>query len=591
MKLFSKLNLFMKWLQLSLTKRQFIILSSVLIGLSVSIVAIILKSFVHFLYSFKENISLTNFNYLIFIFPLIGVVVSVFMVQKLMKGKLEKGLKSIHNDIVNNSSLVPPQQMYAQVLTSSISVGFGGSAGLEAPISITGAAFGSNYARTYRLNQNERTLLLACGVAAGIGSAFNAPIAGVLFALEVLLLDIGISAFTPLIISSATAALLSKIVLNDDVFLYFKLQQAFDYKNVPYYVILAIISGVVSVYHGRVFSKIELLFEKSRKSEFKKALFGAFLLSVLILLFPALYGEGYQSIKNLSLEQANELFKNSLFFNIDSNQIYLLICVGILVFLKAIATGLTISSGGNGGNFAPSLFVGSYLGFVVSRMINLFNFTEVPESNFTIVGMAGVLSGLYHAPLTAIFLIAEITGGYSLIIPLMIVSSISFAISKYFEPFSIDTKALVKQGKFLTNDRDYNVLNTMQLSDFIEKNFQILDPNDSLEFLIDGIAKSNRNIFPVVNKDSELIGVVMLDNIRDVIFKPKLNQFIKVKDLMVIPPAIIEINQSMDYIMSKFDETNSWNLPVVKAGVYIGFISKSSLFSHYRDHLKSITIN
>ena len=264
-KLFNQLNLSIKWLQFSLTKKQFIIISSVLIGLSVSIVAIILKSFVNILYGLKELTVQTNFNYIVYVFPFFGILITIFIIQKLKKGKLEKGLKSIHNDILHHSSIVPSQQMYAQVLTSSISVGFGGSAGLEAPISITGAAFGSNYAQTYRLNQNERTLLLACGVAAGIGSAFNAPIAGVLFALEVLLLDIGISAFTPLIISSATAALLSKIVLNDDVFLYFKLQQAFDYKNVPYYLILAIISGIVSAYHGRVFSKIELIFDKSKK--------------------------------------------------------------------------------------------------------------------------------------------------------------------------------------------------------------------------------------------------------------------------------------------------------------------------------------
>ena len=328
-----------------------------------------------------------------------------------------------------------------------------------------------------------------------------------------------------------------------------------------------------------------------KKSDFKKAIIGSFLLSILIFFFPALYGEGYQTIKNLSLQQPNELLKNSLFFSNSTSQIYLLISIGILVLLKSVATGLTISAGGNGGNFAPSLFVGSYLGFLVSRIINLFNFTEVPESNFTIVGMAGVLSGLYHAPLTAIFLIAEITGGYSLIIPLMIVSSISFAISKYFEPYSIDTKVLVKQGEQLTNNKDYTILNTMNLNNFIEKNFQVLDPNDSLEILIESISKSKRNIFPVVNKHSKLIGVVMLDNVRDVIFKPELYSLIIVKDLMIIPPTIVEVNQSMEQIMRKFDETNSWNLPVLSNGEYVGFISKSSLFSHYRDHLKSITIN
>ncbi len=310
-------------------------------------------------------------------------------------------------------------------------MGFGGSAGLEAPIVITGAAFGSNYSKTYDLDKKEKTLLLACGIAAGIAAVFNAPIAGVLFALEVLIIDISISAFTPLILSAATGALISKIFLNDDVLLSFQLQQPFNYFNVPFYILLGILAGLISIYHARTFTKIEGLFSNAPKKKYLNVLIGGVALAMLLFIFPSLFGEGYQSIKLLSTQHPENLLDNSILQSLKNNQWIVLAFIGAIIFIKSIATGLTIGSGGNGGNFAPSLFVGSYLGFFFSRCINMLNLGNLPENNFTIVGMAGVLSGLYHAPLTAIFLIAEITGGYTLMIPLMIVSSISFGTVSY----------------------------------------------------------------------------------------------------------------------------------------------------------------
>ncbi len=435
-----RIHALIHWTKNKLTKRQFILFSSILVGLSAGFAAIVLKFFVHYVFVIATLGKDDNLKYLLLILPLNGILLTVWVVRKILKGRLDKGLAPIHDAIKNDASIIPKEQTYAQIITSSLTVGMGGSAGLEAPIVITGAALGSNYSTTYGLTVKDRTLLLACGVAAGIAAAFNAPIAGVLFALEVLLLDVAMSAFTPVIIAAATGALISKIILQDEILLSFKLQQPFDYYNVPFYILLGIFAGLVSVYHIRTFSKIEKLFSKKKKKIYVNVFAGGIALACLIFIFPSLFAEGYESIKILSLQKPEELLNNSFLHNYKNSEWFVLFFVGILIFIKAVATAITIGSGGNGGNFAPSLFVGAYLGFFFSRLLNLLNITSLPESNFTIVGMAGILSGIYHAPLTAIFLIAEITGGYTLMIPLMIVASISFAISKYFEPYSLDRK-------------------------------------------------------------------------------------------------------------------------------------------------------
>jgi CIC family chloride channel protein len=589
-KLIKKMHSFVEWVQFRLTNKQFILLSSVLVGLSVGLAAIVLKTAVHAIYLASTYKGLGNYKYLFLFFPLIGIFLTVLVIKNLLKGKLEKGLSHIHYAIAKKSSLMPQEQMYAQIATSSLTVGLGGSAGLEAPIVLTGAAFGSNYAKTYNLSYSERTLLLACGIAAGIGATFNAPIAGVLFALEVLLVDISISAFTPLIISAATGALISKIVLQDDILLSFSLQMPFNYNNVPHYILLGIFAGLISVYHSRTFSKIEGLFSKRKQKTYHNVIIGGLLLAGLIFAFPSLFGEGYQSIKHLALQKPEDILINSFFEKFRGNEVVVLVFVGLLIFIKSIATGLTLGSGGNGGNFAPSLFVGAYLGFFFSRLLNILGLTNLPESNFTIVGMAGILSGLYHAPLTAIFLIAEITGGYTLMIPLMIVSSISFAISKYFEPYSMDVKKLALSGKIFTNDKDQNILATISTSILIETNFQSVSASLNLGGLVNVIAQSKRNIFPVLDSNNKLLGIIILDNIREIIFKTELYEKIAVHDLMNPATAVISANQSMESVMKIFDETGAWNLPVTDNGIYVGFVSKSSIFSSYRSKIKDITI-
>lgn len=580
-----KLNGLINIAQQQLSKKQFILLSAILVGLSAGIAAITMKSFVHLIFTLATYKPIVSLRYLYLVLPACGIFLTVWTIKKLLKGKLEKGLSPIHYAIAKKSSIVPREQMYAQVITSTLTVGLGGSAGLEAPIVITGAAFGSNYAKTFQLDYKDRTLLLACGVAAGIGAAFNAPIAGVLFALEVLLLDISISAFTPLIIAAATGALVSKIFLKQDILFNFLQSSPFNYYNVPFYVLLGLLTGLLSVYHQRMFLKLEHWLSSLKLGAYKKVLLSGAMLAALILFFPSLFGEGYASIKILASSNSNQIFENSILHDFTSNSWFILLFITITMLVKVFATAITLGSGGNGGNFAPSLFVGAYAGFVFSRFINLTHLTTLSESNFTLVGMAGILSGLYHAPLTALFLIAEITGGYNLLIPLMIVSSISYAISKHFEKFSLDAKKLASTGSIFTNDKDKNILTTISTSRIVETDFVKIFPMQTLGEFVKIISSSKRNIFPVVNEQDKLLGIIVLDNVKEVIFKNELYEKVLVKELMSMPPEVVAPYEPMENVMKKFDETGAWNLPVIDEGVYVGFISKSSIFSNYRNKL------
>jgi CIC family chloride channel protein len=480
--------------------------------------------------------------------------------------------------------------MYAQIVTSSLTVGLGGSAGLESPIVITGAAFGSNYAQKYKLSYKDRTLLIGCGVAAGIAAAFNAPIAGVLFAIEVLLVDVSIAAFTPIMIAAATGALVSVIALNEEILLSFKQQQSFDYHNIAFYILLGLFTGFISVYYSRNFQKVEHFFARLKLSPYKKALFGSSILAVLIFIFPTLFGEGYESIKTLSENDPGKLLENTLFSSFRDNSWALLLFVGCTMMIKVFATGITLGSGGNGGNFAPSLFLGSYVGFFFSKFLNLTGLTKLPVSNFTLVGMAGILSGLFHAPLTAIFLIAEITGGYNLMIPLMIVASISFAISKRFEKHSMDVKNLVQKGHAFTSNKDTNVLSTLETSSIIQTDFLTITPNENLERLVDLISHSNQVIFAVVDNEQNLLGIVHFNDIREIIFNNYRVKYTLVKEIMLKPVETISPDDSMEMVMNKFEKSKKAFLPVLKDGKYYGFISKSVALEAYRTKLKSMTI-
>jgi chloride channel protein, CIC family len=578
------------WAKNNLTHKQFIFLSSILVGVSVGFASVVLKFILHTIFEIISNNKLFHSQYFYAILPVTGIFLTVFVLKRFYGNTKFKGLPSLYKAIKTKSSLIPKNQMHAQIVTSSLTVGFGGSAGVEAPIVLTGAAFGSNYAKTYKLSYNDRTLLLACGVSAGIGSAFNAPIAGVLFALEVLLIDVSITAFIPLIIAAASGALISKIFLGSSIILSFNNTTSFDYFNVVFYVLLGVLAGLISVYHSRVFMKVENLLHKSNISQYGRVVIGGLILASLILVFPSLYGEGYESIKWLSLSLESKIITNSLLENLVSNEWTILLIIGLLIFVKAIATGLTLGSGGNGGNFAPSLFVGAYLGFFTSKFFNLFAHFKLPESNFTLVGMAGILSGLYHAPLTAIFLIAEITGGYTLMIPLMIVSSISFAISRYFEPISMDLKKISKDVDVVSTDKESHILSGIQLTQIIDRDFTVLRPYQNLGELVEIIKHTDKNIFPVLDERELFCGIVLIENIKDVMFTSKLYDRILVKELLVHPNVFATSNESMDSILKKLDENDFWFLPVIDHLKFQGFISRNKIFSNYREKLKETII-
>jgi CIC family chloride channel protein len=586
-----KIENLISWSQSKLSEKQFIFLSSVLVGISAAFAVIVLKSFAHSVFSFATYINgILKLSFINSVLPIVGILLTIFVVKRVLGGTIEKGTSQILYAVAKKSSVIPRKQMYAQIVTSSLTVGLGGSAGLESPIVITGAAFGSNYAQRYKLSYKDRTLLIGCGVAAGIGAAFNAPIAGVLFAIEVLLVDVSISAFTPIMISAATGALISEIVLDESILLNFKQQQTFDYHNIPYYILLGIFAGFIAVYYSRNFQKVEHFFSKVKLSPYKKGLFGASLLAIIIFVFPTLFGEGYESIKTLSENDPGQLLENTLFSDFRNNSWMLLLFVGATMLLKVFATGITLGSGGNGGNFAPSLFLGSYAGFFFSKLINLSGFTKLPISNFTMVGMAGILSGLFHAPLTAIFLIAEITGGYDLMIPLMIVSSISFAISKRFEKHSLDVKNLARKGNAFTSNKDTNILSTLDINKIIQTDYETVGSEGNLEKLVELISHSNQVVFAVVNENLELLGVIYFNDIREIIFSAFKVKYTPIKEIMQTPKEIIYPTDSMETVMNKFENSKVAFLPVIKNGKYFGFISKSIALEAYRSKLKSMTI-
>lgn len=588
-----KLENLIAWSQDKITNKQFIFLSSVLVGISSALAVIVLKTFAHKIFIFATyitNISIFKYGYIKVILPIIGIMLTVFVIKKFLGGSIEKGTSQILYAVAKKASIIPKKQMYAQILTSSLTVGLGGSAGLESPIVITGAAFGSNYAQRFKLGYKDRTLLIGCGVAAGIAAAFNAPIAGVLFAIEVLLVDVSISAFTPIMISAATGALVSMIALDETILLSFKQQQTFNYHNIPYYILLGLFTGLISVYYSRNFERVQHFFFRSKLSPYKKAFFGASILALLIFIFPTLFGEGYESIKTLSENDPGKLLENTIFSDFRDNSWALLIFIGFSMMLKVFATGITLGSGGNGGNFAPSLFLGSYVGFFFSKFLNLTGLTKLPISNFTMVGMAGILSGLFHAPLTAIFLIAEITGGYDLMIPLMIVASISYALSKRFEKHSLDVKHLVKKGHAFTSNKDTNILSTLETNSIIQTDYLTLSPNETLEKLVDLISHSNQVIFAVVDEQNHLLGTVHFNDIREIIFNQYRVKYTLVKEIMTKPLEIIYPTDSMEKVMNTFEKTKIFFLPVIKEGKYYGFISKSVALEAYRTKLKSMTI-
>ena len=576
-----------------LSERNFIYFASVVVAITCSTAVIILKSFAHNIFLWANDINgYLKLPYINSLLPVVGILLTVFVIRNFLGNSLEKGSSRVLYAVARKGGIVPKKQMYAQIITSSLTVGLGGSAGLESPIVITGAAFGSNFAQKYHLSQKDRILLLACGVAAGIGAAFNAPIAGVLFAIEVVLTDVSISAFIPIIISAATGALISTVALNHDVILNFEQTLKFDYHNTPFYILLGVLAGFASIYHARNFQRIEKFFGTFRNKGYRRALFGASILAVLIFFFPTLFGEGYESIKTLASKSPNILLDNTMLEPVKNSEWILLAFVGVTMLLKAFATGLTLGSGGNGGNFAPSLFVGSYLGFFVAKTVNLLNFTHhLPIANFTIVGMAGILSGLFHAPLTAIFLIGEITGGYDLMVPLMIVSSVSYAVSKQFEKHSMDVKALADKGDVFTSDKDKNILQSIDIYKLVQKKYKTLTLDNTLESAVKIFSTTEQKIIPIIDEEKNLIGIIDFENVKATIFNQYRVKFMSISEIMSQAETVIQLEDKPEKVMKQFETSNTTILAVIQKGKYFGLLSKIDVLENYRQRLKEMIID
>lgn len=573
-------SLFM-YLREKVNRVQYIMIVASLVGLCSGLVAVLLKTAVHYIERWISEIPLSRFSYLLF--PGLGLLLTVIIIHKFYGGHIEKGIAMVLRSIARRSSFIPFSHTYMHVVTSSVTVGLGGSVGLEAPIVATGSAVGSNLARIHQLNYQERTLLIACGAAAGIAAVFNAPIAGVIFAIEVLLSETIISYFIPLIISAVIGALCSKIILKEDILFNFLLKEAFNYYNVPFYIMLGVFCGFISLYYANVFKKVEHRMHDWRLNPYVKALLGGFFLLVIYILFPTLFGEGYDSVKLVANGNSNIIHDNTGLFALMEHQWAVLIFVGAVMLLKPVAAGVTIGSGGNGGNFAPSLFVGSYLGFFFAKLLNTTKWFDTPVGNFSLVGMAGVLSGVMYCPLTAIFLIAEITNGYELIIPLMIVSSISFFIVKHYQPYSMETRKLAMEGQIFTHKREQNILTSIQLGDIIKNNYQSISIDSLLRDLVEMIKLSDKNIFAVADKKGNFIGIIELNDVKKQMFNPELFDKVSIRQIMKKAPDVIYAGESMTRVMEKFDLTHSWYLPVLTEDrKFIGFISKTKIFEQYR---------
>ena len=566
------------WRSNQATPRNFLIYCSVLVGLLGGMAAVVLKYLVHLMEELSRNIAQqVPYHYSFLLLPALGLLLTVAYQHLINRDHMQKGIGNILMNIKKNKAHIPHDNVYAHLISSSLTVGFGGSSGLEAPIVVTGAAMGSNTARFFNLSTYEKTVLLAAGSAAGIAAVFNSPIAGVLFALEILIGEITIPTFIPLLIASATGVVIGKLLHSRQLF--HLVTEGWLMTALPFYVILGVLSGLIAVYINKVAHNLEGGILK-KHNRYLRAAAGGLMLGVLILLFPPLLGEGYHYLQAILNGNIEVLKEESLYGDWLSDPIFMLVFIAALVFIKIVAAGITLGAGGNGGTFAPTMFTGAFLGLLLAYGVNQTGLIHLNTSNFIAVGMAGALSGVLHAPLTAIFLIAEITGGYLLFIPLMIVSAISYIIARLFNPHNMYWHALIHE-KDIHPDQDYSMLNNISLQDLINKDFTALSKDMPITEFYKILSGSTANIFAVVNGQQQLEGVIWMDQIRRQMFNNE-NAATVVGDVMVNAPAIISYNQPVSSVMNVFDNMDVWQLPVVNNEKFVGFVSKSALLTQYR---------
>ncbi|MEG1587419.1 MAG: chloride channel protein, partial [Bacteroidales bacterium] len=568
------------WRERHITEKNFVLLLSFITGLLGAGAALLLKFIIHGIQGLLTNhFSEENANYLYLLYPVIGIFLAGIYVRYIVKDDISHGVTRILYAISQRKSLLKPHNMYTSIVASSVTIGFGGSVGAEAPIVYTGAAIGSNVGRFFKMDQRTLMLLLGCGATAGIAGIFKAPIAGLLFTIEVLMLDLTAFSIMPLLISAVTAASIAYVFSGPMAQFSFQQTDPFMAERIPYVILLGIICGFVSLYFTRCMFWAEDLLKKIG-NPWKKFLFGAIVLSILIFLLPPLYGEGYEAILDIYNGTSKQMTIGSFFYEGRENFWIFSAFITLIMLTKVFATAATNGGGGVGGTFAPSLFLGNLAGFLFAYALNHFGYTPfLPEKNFAVMGMAAVMSGVMHAPLMGIFLSAELTGGFDLFLPLMIVSTLSYGTIRIFEPYSIYTRRLAKKGELITHHKDKAVLTLLKMDSVIEKDLQIVQPEMTLGDMVRVISKSERNIFPVTDQNNKFLGIVLLNDIRNIMFQPRLYGKLTVRQFMISPPGKIEIGMPMEQVMNLFDDTNAWNLPVVENGQYIGFVSKAKIFN------------
>ena len=527
----------------------------------------------------------TSFNWLYLIYPVIGVYLTSLFVRYVVKDNISHGITRILYAISSNRSRLKPHNTWSSVIVSAITIGFGGSVGAEAPIVLTGSAIGSNIGQKFNLDSKQLMLLMGCGAAAAIAGIFKAPIAGLVFTLEVLMIDLTMASLLPILIASVTATVFAYLFLGSNALFHFTLDSEWLVERVPASILLGVFCGLVSLYFIRMMTACENVFAKLKDKPYAKLILGGTVLSLLIFLFPALYGEGYNSINILLNGKTeadwNTILNNSLFYGHGE---WLLVYLGLVLLTKVFATSATNGGGGCGGTFAPSLFIGAFSGFLFARVWNIHQIgVYIPEKNFTLLGMAGVMAGVMHAPLTGIFLIAEITGGYGLFIPLMIVSVCAYLVIIIFEPHSIYGMRLAREGKLITHHTDRAVLTLMSLDSVIDKNYTAVPQDMTLGQLTHAISRSNSNILPVLTEGGDLLGEVNVNNIRHLMFRTELYNHFTVAQLMTPPPVTLGMNDPMEDVMQRFEETHVNMLPVVDMENHlIGYISRTRMYAQYR---------
>lgn len=575
------------WREHHIKERTFVVFLALVVGIFGGFAAQLLKFIISSIAGWlTSHFSTTGANYLYLVYPVVGIVLTVLFVKYVVKDNISHGVTKVLYAISRNKSRLKKKNMYASLVASGITIGFGGSVGAEGPIVYTGAAIGSNIGQAFRLSPKVLMVLVGCGAAAGIAGIFRAPIAGMLFTLEVLMIDLTGITVMPLLVSSITGATVAYILEGYSSEFFFSQSEPFMTSRIPWAIVLGVICGLVSFYFTKVMFMMETIFGRIGR-QVDKIIAGGVIIAGLVFIFPPLYGEGYGAINNLLEGNVAAVVDGTIFYVDRANVWFIALFIASIILMKAFATSATNGAGGVGGTFAPSLFVGALTGFLFAYILNNLDLgIELSQKNFTLMGMAGVMSGVMHAPLMAIFLTAEMTGGYNLFLPLLIVSTLAYITIQLFLPYSIYTMRLAKAGDLLTHQKDKAVLTLMKIDKLIETEFKTVRPEMNLKEMVDVISVSTRNLFPVVDSEGYLKGVVQLDDIRNIMFRTDLYKKMHVSRFMTAAPAMIDINESMDKVMHTFDKTNAWNLPVVDKGKYVGFVSKSKIFNSYRQVLK-----